>query len=34
VRVWLEGHLRWIAAFLVVLIAASLLRNGIAGLTA
>jgi hypothetical protein len=34
VRVWLEGHLRLIVAFLVILIAASLLRNGIAGLTA
>jgi Sap-like sulfolipid-1-addressing protein len=33
VRVWLEAHLRMIAAFLVLLIAASLLRNGIAGLT-
>lgn len=33
VRVWLEGHLRAIAALLVLLIAASLLRNGIAGLT-
>jgi hypothetical protein len=32
VRVWLEAHLRAIAALLVLLIAASLLRNGIAGL--
>jgi hypothetical protein len=33
VRTWLEAHLRMIAAFLVLLIAVSLLRNGIAGLT-
>jgi Sap, sulfolipid-1-addressing protein len=32
-RFWLERHLRAIAAFIVLLIAASLLRNGIAGLT-
>ena len=32
-RVWLEGNLRSIAALLVALIAFSLLRSGIAGLT-
>jgi Sap, sulfolipid-1-addressing protein len=32
-RIWLEGHLRVIAAAIVLLLAASLLRNGIAGLT-
>jgi hypothetical protein len=32
-RFWLERHLRAIAALIVLLIAASLLRNGIAGLT-
>jgi Sap, sulfolipid-1-addressing protein len=31
-RVWLEGHLRLIASVIIVLLAASLLRNGIAGL--
>jgi hypothetical protein len=34
VRVWLEGNARSVAAVIVVLLAASLLRNGIAGLTA
>jgi hypothetical protein len=34
VRVWLELHARTVAAAIVVLVAASLLRNGIAGLTA
>jgi hypothetical protein len=33
VRSWLELHARTIAAVIVVLLAASLLRNGIAGLT-
>jgi hypothetical protein len=33
VRVWLEGHLRLIASVIIVLLALSLLRNGIAGLT-
>ena len=33
-RVWLELHGRTVAAVIVVLVAASLLRNGIAGLTA
>jgi len=33
VRVWLEGHLRLIASVIVVLLALTLLRNGIAGLT-
>jgi Sap, sulfolipid-1-addressing protein len=33
VRAWLEGNARNVAAVLVVLIALSLLRNGIAGLT-
>src|SRR5262249_2834031 len=32
-RVWLEGHLRLIASVIIMLLAASLLRNGIAGLT-
>ena len=32
-RVWLEGHLRLIASVILLLLAASLLRNGIAGLT-
>src|SRR5690349_4783683 len=31
-RVWLEGHLRLIASVIIVLLAASVLRNGIAGL--
>jgi uncharacterized membrane protein len=31
-RVWLEGHLRLIASVIILLLAASLLRNGIAGL--
>ena len=34
VRVWLELHARTVAAAIVVLVAVSLLRNGIAGLTA
>lgn len=34
VRVWLELHARTVAAAIVILVAASLLRNGIAGLTA
>jgi hypothetical protein len=34
VRSWLELHARTIAAAIVVLLAASLIRNGIAGLTA
>ena len=34
VRIWLERNARTIAAVLVVLLALSLLRNGIAGLTA
>ena len=33
VRVWLEGHLRVLAFVILLLLAASLLRNGIAGLT-
>jgi len=33
VRVWLERHARTLAAVLVVLLAAALLRNGIVGLT-
>jgi hypothetical protein len=33
-RAWLELHARTVAAAIVVLVAASLLRNGIAGLTA
>ena len=33
-RDWLEGHLRLIASVIILLLAASLLRNGIAGLTA
>ncbi|HEY7629123.1 MAG TPA: GAP family protein [Thermoleophilaceae bacterium] len=33
VRVWLEGHARLMAAVILVLLAAALLRNGIAGLT-
>jgi hypothetical protein len=33
VRRWLELHIRTVAAVIVVLLAASLLRNGIAGLT-
>ena len=32
-RVWLEGHLRLIASVIIFLLAVSLLRNGIAGLT-
>ena len=32
-RGWLEGHLRLIASVILVLLAVSLLRNGIAGLT-
>jgi len=32
-RTWLEGHLRVIASVIIVLLAISLLRNGIAGLT-
>ena len=31
-RIWLEGHLRLIASVIILLLAASLLRNGIAGL--
>jgi Sap-like sulfolipid-1-addressing protein len=31
-RVWLEGHLRFIASVIILLLAASLLHNGIAGL--
>ena len=31
-RVWLEGHLRLIASVIILLLAVSLLRNGIAGL--
>ena len=34
VRVWLERNARTVAAVIVVLLAVSLLRNGIAGLTA
>jgi hypothetical protein len=33
VRAWLELHARTVAAAIVVLLAVSLLRNGIAGLT-
>jgi Sap-like sulfolipid-1-addressing protein len=33
-RAWLEGHLRLIASVIILLLAVSLLRNGIAGLTA
>lgn len=33
VRVWLEGHLRLIASVIILLLAVTLLRNGIAGLT-
>jgi hypothetical protein len=33
VRVWLEGHLRVIASVIIFLLAITLLRNGIAGLT-
>ncbi|HEY1597236.1 MAG TPA: GAP family protein [Thermoleophilaceae bacterium] len=33
IRTWLEAHVRTIAAVILVLLAASLLRNGIAGLT-
>jgi hypothetical protein len=32
-RLWLEGHLRLIASVILLLLAVSLLRNGIAGLT-
>jgi uncharacterized BrkB/YihY/UPF0761 family membrane protein len=32
-RVWLEGHLRLIASIIILLLAISLLRNGISGLT-
>jgi hypothetical protein len=32
-RTWLEGHLRLIASVIILLLAASLLRNGIAGLS-
>jgi len=32
-RTWLEAHVRTVAAVIVVLLALSLLRNGIAGLT-
>ena len=32
-RAWLEGHLRLIASVIIVLLAVSLLRNGVAGLT-
>jgi hypothetical protein len=32
-RTWLEGNLRLIASVIIVLLAASLLRNGIAGIT-
>ena len=32
-RSWLEGHLRLIASVVIVLLAVSLVRNGIAGLT-
>jgi len=31
-RVWLEGHLRLIASVIILLLAASLIRNGLAGL--
>jgi hypothetical protein len=33
VRGWLERHARTVAAVILLLLAASLLRNGIAGLT-
>jgi hypothetical protein len=33
IRTWLEAHVRTIAAVILVLLAAALLRNGIAGLT-
>jgi Sap-like sulfolipid-1-addressing protein len=33
-RVWLEGHLRLIASLIILLLAVSLLRNGVAGLAA
>jgi hypothetical protein len=33
VRAWLEGHLRAIAAAIILLLAVSLLRNGISGLS-
>jgi hypothetical protein len=33
VRIWLEGHLRLIASVIILLLAVSLVRNGIAGLT-
>ena len=32
-RIWLERHARTVAAVILVLLAASLLRNGISGLT-
>lgn len=32
-RVWLEGHLRLLASLIILLLAVSLLRNGVAGLT-
>jgi uncharacterized membrane protein YjgN (DUF898 family) len=32
-RTWLEAHVRVVAAVIVVLLALSLLRNGLAGLT-
>ena len=32
-RTWLEGHLRQIASVIILLLAASLLHNGITGLT-
>ncbi|HEU5244430.1 MAG TPA: hypothetical protein VFU33_08520, partial [Gaiellaceae bacterium] len=32
-RTWLEGHLRLIASVIILLLAVSLFRNGIAGLT-
>jgi hypothetical protein len=32
-RTWLEAHLRLIASVIILLLAVSLLRNGIAGLT-
>jgi len=31
-RTWLEGHLRLIASVIILLLAVSLFRNGIAGL--
>jgi hypothetical protein len=33
VRVWLEGHLRLLASVIILLLAVSLMRNGVAGLT-